>query len=378
MSTPRLEIDLDKIFHNASTLVWRLKRRGIAITGVTKACAGSSKYAATLLDAGIRTLGDSRIENIETMRRAGITAPFTLIRSPMLSQVSRVVAHAEASYNTELDVISALSDAAGAIGTRHGVLLMVELGDLREGIMPDQLEATVRRMLRFAHIDLLGIGANLACFSGVVPNDRNMRELSHMADNLDQQPSAVTGSTSRVVSGGNSSNLGWAFDRNSSVGRINDMRLGEAILLGVDPLHLTPIDGLHTDAVTMFAEVIESSVKPSRPWGQIARSTFEQSSTDHQLGCETRTILAIGHQDVDPDGITALDGSEILGASSDHLIISARGGGARIGTEVAFALNYSALLRAMTSAYVVKDFQGRRDLQTTEERERGAADRMLA
>jgi predicted amino acid racemase len=64
MPAPRLEIDLGKIYHNACTLVERLASRGISVTGVTKATLGSPEIAATLLQAGVGALGDSRIENL--------------------------------------------------------------------------------------------------------------------------------------------------------------------------------------------------------------------------------------------------------------------------------------------------------------------------
>ena len=112
MSAPRLEIDLQKIHHNANTLVKRLKTCGISVTGITKATLGCPEITKTLLDAGVSTLGDSRIENIEKMRKAGVTKPITLIRSPMLSQIEQVVMHASASLNTEIDIIYALSAAA--------------------------------------------------------------------------------------------------------------------------------------------------------------------------------------------------------------------------------------------------------------------------
>ena len=185
MTAPRLEIDLDKIHHNARTLVERLAERGISVTGVTKATLGSPEIAGALLRAGVSALGDSRIENIEAMRRARVPASMTLIRSPMLSQVDRVVAHADVSFNTELDVISKLSSAAQKARRTHGIVLMVELGDLREGIMPGDLENTVRETLRFPNIALEGIGTNLACRSGVSPDARNMAELSALADSIE-------------------------------------------------------------------------------------------------------------------------------------------------------------------------------------------------
>ena len=349
MTAPRLEIDLDKIHHNARTLVERLAVRGISVTGVTKATLGSPEIAEVLLRAGVGTLGDSRIENIEAMRRARVPASMTLIRSPMLSQADRVVTHADVSFNTELDVISKLSSAAQEARKTHGVVLMVELGDLREGIMPGDLKNAVRETLRFPNIVLKGIGTNLACRSGVIPDARNMTELSALADAID----ATFGLMLGIVSGGNSGTLEWALN-GASTGRINNLRLGESLLLGREPLRRQPIDGLHTDAVTLIAEVIEAKVKPSQPWGEIAQTAFGEKPPATDRGHISQAILAIGRQDTDPFGLRPPPGIEMLGASSDHLIADAGRHRLCVGAEVTFQLNYSALVRAMTSPFVAK------------------------
>ena len=103
-----------------------------------------------MLQAGVGSLGDFWIENIERMRQSGIAGRIMLIRSPMLSQVKRVVASADLSVNTEIEVLLALSHAATIAGKTHEVLLMVELGDLREGIMPADLENMVQKDSRSA------------------------------------------------------------------------------------------------------------------------------------------------------------------------------------------------------------------------------------
>lgn len=353
MTAPRLEIDLDKIRFNAASLVQRLAARGIAVTGVTKVAAGLPAVANALLDAGIRQLGDSRIENIEALRRAGVAASMMLIRSPMPSQAQRVVRHADASLNSELAVIEKLSHAAREAGRMHQVVLMVELGDLREGILPADLEAFVARVLRLPNITLGGIGTNLACHGGVVPDRDNMGELTRLANALEQRFDLRLG----LVSGGNSANLDWALG-NSDVGRINNLRLGESIFLGCEPLHRRPIPGLHHDAMTLVAEVIESKLKPSRPHGRVAQNAFGEIPAVHDRGRIPRVILAIGRQDVDPAGLQPPPGFEILGASSDHLILTCASPCPRVGTELRFGLDYSALLRAMTSRFVAKVAHG--------------------
>lgn len=349
MSAPRLEIDLRKIHHNARTLVERLGKRSISVTGITKATLGSAEIAATLLEAGVKRLGDSRIENIEAMRSALSAAEMTLIRSPMLSQAKRVVMSADVSCNTEIEVIKKLSLEAQKAGRTHGVILMVELGDLREGIMPEDVTDTVRETLSLPNIDFKGIGTNLACRSGVSPDSRNMTMLSELANSIE----ATLGLSIDIVSGGNSANLEWALS-GAEIGRINDLRLGEAILLGCETLHRQPIDGLHTDAITLCAEVIEAKVKPSKPSGIIAQTAFGEAPPVTDRGLVTQSILAVGQQDIDPSGLQAPTGINVLGASSDHLILESDELKLSVGTEVTFQLNYSALVRAMTSPFIGK------------------------
>ncbi len=361
MSAPRLEIDLDKIGHNARALVASNAAVGISVTAVTKSFLGLPALAVVLLDSGAVALGDSRIENIETMRAAGIDAPMLLVRSPMPSQILRVVESGAVSANSELDVLELLSAQAVRRGIDHGVLLMVELGDLREGIMADRLLGVVAGVLELPHLVLRGIGANLACRNGVVPDALNMAELSQHADAIEAQ----FGVEVAMISGGNSANLTWALGDRDPGTRVNNLRLGEAILLGREPLGRTPIDGLFTDTVTLVGEVIESIRKPLKPWGSRAQSAFGEpddsandsstndSSTNDGATCGSgwQTIVAIGHQDTDPAGLTPADGCRIIGASSDHLVLATQRR-LRPGSEVDFQPNYSALLRSTTSPFV--------------------------
>lgn len=336
----------------------RLAERGISVTGVTKATLGSPEIAATWLQAGVHDLGDSRLPNIEGMRRAGVEAPMSLIRSPMLSQIEEVVALADVSFNTELEVIQQLSIAAGEVDQIHGIVLMVELGDLREGILPRDLHHIVGETLRLPSLALLGIGANLACQSGVEPSPHNMTVLSSLANSIE----ATFGQPLGLVSGGNSANLDWALGESDS-GRINNLRLGEALLLGCEPLHRRPISGLYTDAFTLIAEVIESKLKPSRPWGTIAQTAFGDRPREQDRGDIVQVIVALGHQDTDPGGLDPPPGFSILGASSDHLILDAGQHQPLVGEEISFQLNYSALLRAMTSPFIEKFIGGRMPAQ---------------
>ncbi|WP_445160945.1 alanine/ornithine racemase family PLP-dependent enzyme [Mycobacterium sp. Dal123C01] len=346
--TLRIETDLDKVEQNTRILVDRLALAGIRVTGITKAVLGSPGCGAAMLRGGACGLGDSRVPNLA--RLAGLDRSLrTLIRSPMLSHVAQVVEVADVSLNTEAVVLAALNQAASQQNRVHAVVLMVELGDLREGIALDDVPEAVRAVLGHSSLRLVGLGANLACQNGVIPDDRNMGILTALADDIE----ALHGISLDVVSGGNSANLSWALHTHD-VGRINDLRLGEAILLGVDPLYRTPIPGLHTDAFTLTAEVIEVAMKPAQPWGDRAQAAFGEAPVRTGSRTVHQAILALGRQDVDPDGLQPPEGITILGMSSDHLVVDLGDHPVAVGDEIDFGVGYGALVRAMTSPFVTK------------------------
>lgn len=353
MTSPRVVIDLVKLRHNTRALVTQLSPHGISVVGVTKAMCGLPAVGAAMVQGGAVGLGDSRAANLGRLARAGVAGPRTLIRTPMLSEVADVVAFADSSCNTEAEVLRGLSVAAGRAGRSHRVVLMVELGDLREGIMPEDLDGVVRATLSLPNLELEGIGANLACQHGVIPDRVNMGVL----DELVHRTEATSGAELGRVSGGNSASLAWASS-GADTGRVDELRLGEAILLGREPIERTPIPGLFTDAVTLIGEVIESKWKPSAPWGDSGQNAAGEHTCPDDRGPHRRSIVALGRQDVDPAGLAASGGRVLLGTSSDHMVLDSVDSPDRVGDELSFSMGYGALLSAMTSPYVGVELTG--------------------
>ncbi|SEW40318.1 Predicted amino acid racemase [Cognatiyoonia koreensis] len=349
MNSPRIEVNLYKIRHNTQTLVDRLKTRGIAVSGVTKAVCGQPAIAQAMLNGGAVGLAEARLSNVRTLRNAGVKSAITLIRTPMMRQASEVVQLCEQSYNTETIVIRALAAAAIQQDRNHGVILMVEMGDLREGILPDDLGAIAANVVKMPGVTLTGIGANFACLNGVAPTVANMNDLSALAYDTEKRIGFVL----QTVSGGNSANLRWAFEDNQT-GRVNDLRLGEAILCGVDPVTGDRISGLFQDTFSIVADVIETDTKPviQIDTDQPIAMLRPVPRVDHNC----RLILAIGHQDTDVRGLTMPTGYRLVGATSDHLVMSAEKSVHSVGSEVRFDINYSALMRAMAAPDVSTTF----------------------
>ncbi|MFL6160130.1 MAG: alanine/ornithine racemase family PLP-dependent enzyme [Marmoricola sp.] len=355
MNAPRIEIDLGAIEHNSRVLVDRLAARDVRVVGITKATLGSPGVASAMLRGGAAGLGDSRVENLGRLAGLDASVPRTLIRSPMVSQAHRVVRTATVSLNSDQRVIDALDRAATSAGVEHGVVLMVELGDLREGIAVEDVRAAAQVVLESCSLRLVGLGANLACQNGVVPDDANMGTLHRLVDQVE----ASSGTTLDVVSSGNSANLAWALTTDR-LGRTNELRLGEAILLGTEPLQRSAIPGLRTDAFALFGEVIETAEKPARPWGTRAQAAYGEPAALPAPGTRRQAIVALGRQDATIDGLTPPAGITVLGMSSDHLVLDVGDHRVSTGDEIRFSLGYGALVQAMTSPFVAKEERQRR------------------
>jgi predicted amino acid racemase len=352
MARPYVTIDLDKIEHNARTLVGLCRQHGITVTGVTKGTCGHPDVARAMLRGGVTAIGESRLENIHRLQTAGIRTTWLLLRVPPLSQVDDVVACVDLSLNSELTVLRALAEAARRRGKIHQMILMVDLGDLREGLWPDELIPFVREALTLAGIRIVGLGTNLTCFAGVVPSEANMHRLVDYASRLED----TFGLKLRWISGVNSSGL-ELIAAGRMPKRVNHARIGEAILLGRETVHRRPWPVTWQDAFLLHAEVIELKEKPSMPLGERGGDAFGHCPAFEDHGEAERALLNVGREDVAIEGLTPLDSHlKVVGGSSDYLVLEVSGaaGGRRVGDVLGFSLNYSALLAVMTSQYVEK------------------------
>ncbi|MFC1599962.1 alanine/ornithine racemase family PLP-dependent enzyme [Patescibacteria group bacterium] len=341
-----IRINLKKIAENYLTLKTYLKAKKLNITPVVKVVAGDVRIVKIIEENGADSIGDSRIKNIKKFKKAGIKSKFLLLRLPSKTEIDEVVEFADYSLNSSIEIISMIDNEAKKQKKHHGIVLMIEMGDLREGIDSEKALEISKKISKMKNVYLKGIGANFACYGGVIPSDQKMRMLSSISKsfpNIDW------------VSGGNSANISWV--RNSKdMYKINHLRLGESIMLGCETLLRKPIPDLNLDAFVLTAEVIEFEKKKSAPDGEIAQNAFGEIPQIQDEGLIYRAILDIGRQDIDCDGITPLKKNiKVLGASSDHLIIKSDSI-LKIGDKIKFIPNYSALLRIMTSPYVKKAY----------------------
>ncbi len=350
MSYPRVEVDLKKIEYNTVKMVHLCAEAGIRIVGVTKVFCGMPGIARCLVKGGVDILGDSRIENLKKLKDIDIEK--MLLRIPMISQADRVVDFADISLNSELDTVRKLSECALKKGKVHKVILMIDVGDLREGYFDeDELVDAAGEVLQLKGVRLTGLGTNVGCYCGVMPDTDNLGRLVEIKKRIDEK----YGTSLDVLSGGNSSSLSLV-QGNAMPEGINQLRLGASLCLGIG-LNDEKIDGLYHDAFKLKAEIVEVKAKPTVPVGKIGLDAFGQVPVFRDRGIRKKAVCAIGKQDVNFNNIIPEDNNvTILGGSSDHLILDVTDcdRDCHTGDIMSFNLTYAGVLNTMTSEYVSK------------------------
>ncbi len=354
MSYPRIIIDINKLKENAMTILSWAKNNNLSLAYVNKCVNGDKKIAGEILPLGFTYLADSRLENLKNI---ATTKKKMLLRIGSIKEAKNVVKYSDVSLQSSLKVIKKLNLEAIKLGKVHEIILMIDLGDLREGIFYSKqklIDATVEEILSLSNISLIGLGTNLTCYGSIVPTKENLSVLVDIQNHINQKFNLSLD----FISGGNSSSLYLLKDNNLPEG-ISNLRIGEAILLGTDTAKGEKFVELYDDAFILETEIVELYNKPSFPIGTRSVDSFGQVNEYVDLGNINRAIVAIGKQDVDETMITPLDENiSIIGASSDHLILHIKNKQKyKVGSIVSFKVKYGSLLRCFTSKYVSKKYK---------------------
>lgn len=347
---PQLEFDLALLRSNADAVISRCRGMGIRVCGVIKGVDGLPEAARVLRAAGAAELGTSRLEQVAKCRAAGVPGPWLLIRIPGLTELPGVVALCETSLQSEWPTLLALEEECLRQNKTHRVIVMTDLGDLREGFWDKkELVDVCERVERdLPHVHLAGIGVNLTCYGSTKPTPEKMNELVGLARQVEQR----IGRRLEIVSGGATSSFTLVHWGTMPAG-VNHLRIGEAILLGKDlqvDWGIRDMDYLRMDALTLRAEVVEVKDKPTYPIGEFAIDAFGRKPVYEDRGIRRRAILALGRADVGEleSLIPREPGLTVIGGSSDHCIVDVEDCPRRlqVGDIVEFSLCYSHMLYA--------------------------------
>jgi ornithine racemase len=342
---PRIVINLNKYRHNLNFLNDHFAKKNVSMMAVTKVFLADQHLVDVINQTDVKMIGDSRFENFKHMKT---TKPKCLLRIPPISRVEEVCMYTDMSLQSEIEVIQALHKVAKKMNKKHQIILMFDLGDLREGIYYNSPYINiVEQVLRLEYIELKGIGTNLTCFGGVVPTQDTLLKLIQIKNQIESHFNIELD----IVSGGNSSSIELLLN-DEQPHEINQLRIGEALVLGRETAYGHLISGMHDDVFVLEAEIIELKTKPSLPEGILGMDAFGQQVNFVDLGLMNRAILAVGRQDCDPADLVPPKDVEVLGGSSDHLIVHLKSDLYKIGDVIQFKLTYGSLLRLMTSPYV--------------------------
>lgn len=354
MGYPKLEINIKKLKTNLQVISNLLKKNNISLAMVTKAyCANLDIVNELVKDKNlIDYLADSRIENLKEMRHINI--PKILLRIPMKSEVEDVIKYADISFNSEYETIEKLNEEAKKVNKIHKIVIMVDLGDLREGyFVQKDLFDNVKKIQVLYNISIIGVATNLTCYGAVLPSEENLSKLVNIAEKLERDFNIDI----KIISGGNSSSL-FLINENKLPSKINNLRIGEAILLGRETAYGKKIDGTFDDVFRLVCEVVENKEKPSVPVGEKGLDAFGNKPVFEDKGIMQRAILGIGRQDIKIGSFYPVDEKiKIIGASSDHTIIDVTHCEKKykVGDLIEFKINYEGLLSLCTSKYVTKN-----------------------
>lgn len=344
-----------KLKHNYGFLDRLFAEHNIAWGIVTKLLCGNKLYLQELMQLNIKQMLDTRIANMKRIKKLNPDMQTVYIKPPAKRSIANVIKYADASFNTDYYTLKMLSEEACKQGKQHKVIIMVEMGDLREGVMGSQLIDFYEQVFALPNIEVIGIGTNLNCLNGIMPNQDKLVQLCLYKQLLEMKFNHKI----PWISGGTSVTLSLLLKKQIPA-QINHFRIGEALFFGNDLFTGEIFEGMETDVFKLFAEIIELYEKPIIPTGQqsenVAGHIPEFDPNDY--GKTTyRAITDIGLLDINLNYLTPEDDSiKIIEASSDMLVIDLGDNktGYKTGDLISFKLRYMGVLGLMNSYYIEK------------------------
>ncbi|MBE9466911.1 MAG: alanine racemase [Bacteroidetes bacterium] len=348
-------LDIKKLKSNFNYLNTLFKNNDIEWSIVSKVLSGNKIFLTELLKFDIKQVCDSRVSNLKVIKTINPKIETVYIKPPAKRSITSVIKYADISMNTEFETIKLLSKEAQRQKKTHSIIIMIELGELREGVLGEDFMGFYESVFKLENIRVVGIGANLSCLYGVLPNHDKLIQLSL----YEQLIEAKFNKQIPYVSGGSSVTIPLIFQNLLPKG-INHFRVGETLFLGTDVYNNTKFKKMHSDVFMLYSEIIELTEKQTVPMGEMGTNVEGESYEFDQTNIgETsyRAIIDLGLLDVETDHLHLVDKSlKLAGASSDMLVIDLDENKKKykVGDLIKFELDYMGILRIMSSKYIEK------------------------
>lgn len=350
-----ITLNKNKLYHNYSYLEELFNKYSIEWSIVGKLLCGNETFLKILLGMTDKEICDSRLSNLKTIKKLSPKTKTVYIKPPAKRLAKQIVEFADVSFNTEIDTVKKLSEEAILQKKVHKIVIMVEMGELREGIMAKNLPSFFGKIQKLPNIEVAAIGTNLNCLNGILPDEKKLSKLNRYKEIVEEK----YGKKIPYVSAGSSVTIPLIFKNEVPEG-VNHFRIGETLFFGTDVYKDSIITGMDQDVFKLTAEIIELIKKPMIPTGKKGTNLTGDSPEfdEKNLGkTSVRAIVDIGLLDIDIKNISPENSDiEIIGASSDMLILELGENEQQLktGDTINFNMNYMAVLRAMNSDYVDK------------------------
>lgn len=321
---------------------------------VSKVFCGSKTFLKEINDLGVKQVCDSRITNLKIIKKLYPNIETVFIKPPAKRYISSIVKYADSSFNTEYETIKMLSDEAVRQNKMHKIIIMIELGELREGVMRDEFVDFYAKVFQLPNIEVAGLGTNLTCMYGVLPSQDKLLQLCLYAQLIE----AKFNRKIPYISGGSSVTIPL-IAQGLLPKPVNHFRIGETLFLGTDVYNSEPNPDMHQDVFKLYAEIIELREKPMVPDGELGHNLsgdvlqFDPENNSNSY----RAVIDIGLLDVEENHIqTTNKDLKIVGSSSDMMVLDLgeNSDNYKVGSLIEFDLNYMGILRLMNCDYVDK------------------------
>lgn len=361
-----LIIQTKKIQNNIKYISHYLSERNIHWSLITKVFSGNLEFLKHVLTDDIvkeiYTVGDSRLTSLVNLKKTNPNLRTIYIKPPASIYADDIVKYADVSLNSSFDTIIALDEAARKIDKIHRIIIMIELGELREGINREDVLSFYEKVFNLNNIDVIGIGSNLGCMYGVEPSFDKLIQLCLYKELI----SAKFNKELMFISAGTSITLPL-LESGLVPKEVNHFRIGEAAFFGISPLTNEKFGDLETDTFELAANIIELEEKALQPEGIINHAAIGETREIHEDSTNKtsfKAILDFGLLDVDCKDIEFIDKDlSLVGMTSDMIVIDIGTNRAennalkyKVGDRIRFTLNYMAVARLLNSKFIDKVF----------------------
>lgn len=347
-----LTVNLSALRSNLVRVVQFCEARNLDLLLVTKVVQSRGSILSALGE-GTRRVADVHASNFEALDPQ--RHPVRAILRPTFGDATTVARLATRVFVSDPRLARVLGEAREALVPGHPleVILMVETGDLRDGIPWDDLPGVVRSLAAVPGLDLRGLGTNLGCLAGAVPDQAS---LTRMADHLNSVRRQTGHPLPEFSLGGT---VFWdVLEKGPIPPEFTELRIGEAVFFGWNTSLGGPVRGLSPSVFRIDLEVLEAWDKQvsAVPEGPVGYNAFGSMTTQSLTGRRKRAVLDGGGNLVPLAALTPLDpGCILVGETHEYTVVDCQDSTRAVepGGFLRFRPGYEAVARSFLSPFLV-------------------------